>query len=134
MSGLAAQLPLTRDPDDGIRLIRDFRQLARQNLTNLLFTIEGERIMNPSFGVGLKKYLFENDTIALRSELSSRIRSQVSRYIPYINIINLSFKSSVNNKEIDGNTLLISIEYNISPLNLLDILTVSRSNTNIATF
>lgn len=134
MAGLSVKLPLSRDPDDGLALNKDFRDLVKQNLTNLLLTIPGERIMIPDFGIGLKQYLFELDSPALRSELSSRIRSQTTKYLPYINIINLSFKSVAEDSNIDRNLLAITIEYNIVPLNFVDSLDVGREDNDIVIF
>jgi len=134
MTGLSVRLPLARDPDDGIALTKDFRTLVRQNLTNLLLTIPGERIMIPAFGIGLKQYLFEIDTPALRSEISSKIRTQVARYLPYVSITNLTFKSVVDDLDIDKNFIALTIEYDIIPLNFVDSLDVSRADNNIVIF
>lgn len=134
MSGLSVKLPLSRDPDDGLSLNKGFPELVKQNLLMILLTIPGERMMLPEFGVGLKRYLFDNDSPALRSELSSKIRSQVSRYLPYINITSLSFKTSNQNNDIDRNLLIIRIDYMILPLNILDQLNVHHTDTNITIF
>jgi phage baseplate assembly protein W len=128
MAGLSVKLPLSRDPDDGVALNKDFKDLVRQNLTMILLTIPGERMMLPEFGVGLKNYLFELDTMALRSEIGSKIRSQVSRYLTYIDIINLEFNSS------GGNLLSIRIDYFIKPINMTDVLDVSRNDNDITVF
>ena len=134
MVGLSVKLPLSRDPDDGLALNKDFKDLVKQNLTNLLLTIPGERIMIPDFGIGMKQYLFELDTAALRSELSSKIRSQTTKYLPYISILNLSFKSVIEDRNIDRNLLAITIEYNIVPLNFVDSLDVGREDNDIVIF
>lgn len=128
-SGLSVKLPLTLDPDDGIALNKDFKDLVKQNLTMLLLTVNGERIMIPDFGIGLKQYLFELDTMLLRSELSSKIRTQVSKYLPFVNIKNLSFKSST-----DNNILGVNIEYSITPLNFVDNLSLERLDNDIIIF
>jgi len=59
--GLSVKLPLYLDPDDGIGLNKTYRESVKQNFLNLLLTIPGERVMIPRFGVGLKRFLFEND-------------------------------------------------------------------------
>ena len=134
MSGLSVSLPLSKDSDDGLKLNKDFKDLVRQNLLMLLLTIKGERIMHPDFGVGLKRYLFELDTPALRSELSSKIRSQVSKYLSYINIINLSFESQIEKPQMDKNLLVVRIEYIILPLNISDNISITREDNTLITF
>ena len=134
MSGISVSLPLSKDSDDGLKLNKDFKDLVRQNLLMLLLTIKGERIMHPDFGVGLKRYLFELDTPALRSELSSKIRSQVSKYLSYINIINLSFESQIEKPQMDKNLLIVRIEYIILPLNISDNISITREDNTLISF
>ena len=73
-SGLAVKLPLTVDKQFGpYGLITDYAELVKQNFKMLILTIPGERIMNPDFGIGLKKYLFEMDTHSTYAEINDRI-------------------------------------------------------------
>ena len=115
MSGLAPKLPLHRDEKDGYALIKSFKELAEQNLKMLILTIPGERMMDPEFGVGLKRYLFEQNHPFVRNDIETEIRSQVSHYLPYINILNVKFTDSTDTDPY-GNLLNISIEYLIIPL------------------
>lgn len=126
--GLSTKLPLTRSPDDGCEQNKTFQQLVKQNFLMLLLTNQGERMMIPDFGIGLKSYLFETDSIGLRSELSSKIRSQVNKYLSYVKIINLEFNSGVG-----GNFLSIKIEYEIIPLNFNDSIEVAKQENDIIT-
>ena len=59
--GLAPGIPFVTDSRDGIKLIKDYIDLVNQNLTMLLLTSPGERIMDPYFGVGMKQFIFEMD-------------------------------------------------------------------------
>ena len=68
MPGLAVKLPLSRSSIDGNTLIKNNIERTKQNFKMLLLTIPGERIMDPRFGVGLKKYIFSMNT-ASTSEL-----------------------------------------------------------------
>ena len=60
------------------------REQVKSNLINLLLTQPGERIFLPKYGVGLKYLLFEQQ-INLEV-LEEKIRTQVTRYIPQIEI------------------------------------------------
>ena len=130
-SGISAKLPLSIDPDDGISLNKTYRDVARQNLINLLLTIPGERIMIPDFGVGMKMFLFENDTSALRSQIHSNITSQVSKYLPYIQIEKINFQSFSENELMDRNMLSINIIYKVVPLGTIDEITLNSKNDDI---
>lgn len=127
MAGISAKLPLARDPDDGIGLNKDFRDSVRQNIIMLLLTIPGERMMIPDFGVGLKTYLFEQDNEPLRQEISAKFREQLDRYLPFVDLINISYASQADDPTISENTLVIGIEYAIVPLDAVDVLVLEAS-------
>jgi phage baseplate assembly protein W len=120
MSGITPLLPLTIDGINGIRLITEYRELIKQNFKNLLLTVPGERVMDADFGVGLEQYLFELDNDMLRGRIRGRIEQQVSKYLPYIRIANISFESAQEDAVVDVNLLSVSVEYVIIPLDALD--------------
>ena len=106
--GLSAALPLIVNEQDGpYRLNKIIPELARQNLKMVILTNPGERVMIPEFGVGLSSYIFENDSPQLRSDIIGRISSQVSEYLPYIFLENIS----VNPFGENDNQLIVSIGY-----------------------
>ena len=126
MAGLSPKLPLRRDYTDGYALNKNFRDLVKQNFKMLLLTIPGERMMMPKFGVGLKRYLFELNTQANSNIIQTEIRTQVRRYLPYINLEIIDIQSSNTDPTISNNFLSVSIRYRIEPLgNLKDVLTVN---------
>ena len=126
MAGLSPKLPLRRDYTDGYALNKNFRDLVKQNFKMLLLTIPGERMMMPSFGVGLKRYLFELNTIGNSNIIEAEIRTQVRRYLPFINLEIIDIQSSNTDPTISNNFLSVSIRYRIAPLgNLKDALTVN---------
>ena len=63
----------------------------RQNLKMLLLTIPGERVMEPSFGVGIKAFLFENFSSGVQSAIDTRVREQCALFIPALTIIDIQF-------------------------------------------
>ena len=73
MSSLGVKLPLARDSSDGFGMIKNFKTMIKQNFKMLLLTNPGERVMEPDFGVGRKKFLFENSSGASNpKELTAR--------------------------------------------------------------
>jgi hypothetical protein len=118
--GLSPKLPLTRDSEDGYSLNKTYREMVKQNVRMLLFTAPGERIMDPNFGVGLKTYLFENMHSALYGNIESKIRKQISTYMPFIRVIELNFYDSQADGISNENYLKIEFKYLIKPLNEID--------------
>lgn len=127
--GISAKLPLARDYEDGIALNKSIKDSIKQNLKNLILTSPGERIMDPNFGVGLNRFVFENDLGTLRGELTARINSQINRYMPFIRIQNLSFESSLENDYLDKNFLQIRVFYFIEAIGSLDFIDVETTAT-----
>jgi hypothetical protein len=84
----------------------------------LVMTNPGERVMEPTFGVGLQGYLFENFTSSTYAEINEKIKQQAKLYIPVIKILRVSF----NDADIDRNTLGISIVYAIPKIGMKDLL------------
>ena len=82
----------------------------------LILTVPGERIMDPSFGVGLKRYLFEYNGPETYSNISAKIHQQVAKYLPYISITNLNYSTPDNDPDLFPHTLSLRISFNIVPL------------------
>ena len=91
----------------------------------LVLTLPGERIMDPDFGVGIRQYLFEIDDDGIRSAVRTRIISQAAKYLPFVEVVEVSFSSQAQNINLDPNTLFISITYIITPLEFVDKLDIS---------
>ena len=99
MSGISPKLPLYTDPVDGIALNKTLKQMTRQNLKMIILTSPGERIMYPKFGVGIRRYLFMNNTQRTLSDISRKIEQQVRTYLPSVTIRSIKFLSE-NGEEI----------------------------------
>tara|TARA_R110000824_G_scaffold20925_12_gene78509 strand:- start:147 stop:521 length:375 start_codon:yes stop_codon:yes gene_type:complete len=120
MAGLSVKIPLQRDKTDGYKLNKTYQEMIKQNFKNLVLTIPGERIMDPLFGVGLRKYLFEQNSSVVREEISSNIYEQTKKYMPFINIDNIDFGQA----EQIANMLFVRVEYSITPLSSQDSINI----------
>lgn len=108
---IAPSFPLRINEDTGnyeTYGISDLTKVVDQNIKMTLLTVPGERMMDNNFGVGLSKYLFENDTSIARGggdlpPLRENILSQLSTYVSYITIQDLEINFS-------GNTNLMNIK------------------------
>jgi phage baseplate assembly protein W len=123
MNGYSPKLPLIEDSQDGFyNSNKTILEVANQNLKMLVLTNPGERIMDPKFGVGLRQYLFSQNTGDLQEGIKNRVYTQVDKYLPYIVINNVDITSP---DDFDGNTLYVSINYSIPSLNISDVLNIS---------
>ena len=118
-NGFNVKQPLKASNVDGaFELIKEPTPAIKQNLKFLVLTSPGERIRVPSFGVGLRRYLFENLTPALQNTIRQRIVEQANLFMPYIQITAVLFDDS----KIDENLLSVQINY------------VSRTSTAFSDF
>jgi len=116
MASYSARLPLAYDPREGYSGLVTIKDVALQNLKMVLYTEPGERVWDIDFGVGIKRYLFEQSSNITFSNLQQRIRQQVTKYLPYIQILNLSINAINENNEIveSSNFVKVDIFFSIS--------------------
>ena len=127
--GLGVKLPLFVDPTDGAYgLHKDIESLAQQNLKMIILTSPGERIMFPDFGVGVRNYLFEQNTEGTQNFIRQRVQEQVAKYAPYIAIEELTVSSpdAIGSlpSEKDQNRLNIFIRFRVPGANIISNLTI----------
>jgi phage baseplate assembly protein W len=127
MPGFSPKLPLVTDQEDGYALTKNLKEVAKQNFKMLVLTNPGERIMDPTFGVGILAYLFENNTPSVYQQIESRIRQQAEKYLPYITVENIQFNSPIDNPGLADNFLGVSISYSIQRLGVRDTLQISTN-------
>ena len=84
---------------------------VKSNLINLLLTDQGERLMEPNFGVGVRSLLFEQ--YIDKETLKSRMIDQASIYIPEIEISDVFIKRENPETTPELHTLQISIYYKV---------------------
>jgi phage baseplate assembly protein W len=118
-SGISAKLPLTINEVFGAYdLNTNFRDLATQNLKMLLLTNPGERIMNPNFGVGLRRFFFENNDPSTWSQISDRTIEQARIYMNFIRIDNINYNYREDNPDLFPHSLAMTITFTIIPLQI----------------
>lgn len=124
MQGFSPKLPLIYDhTDDGVyALNKTLIETIRQNLKMLLLTSPGERIMDSNFGVGIRRYLFEQDTFSIREELQNKIATQVSLYLNFIIIEEIDISPPNSN---DENVMYLRIRYKVPSININDELNIA---------
>jgi len=91
-NGFSAVTPLHRDNEDGFySLTKTLAQNVKQNFKNLILTSPGERVMLTNFGVGIRNFLFQNNSTILQNDITIRISEQVETYMPFVRIDNIEF-------------------------------------------
>lgn len=129
----APKFPLRKKKNGTFQNVDDLKDLIKFHLINLILTNPGEKISDPEYGVGLRKYLFENFSSGASVEIRQAIEEGIRRYIPYIN---LDFVAT--EELMEQNELKISIHYIIldtSEKQLLEIaLNIGETGTTSPVF
>ena len=87
------------------------KEQVKSNLINLLLTSPGERLMNPTFGVGIRNLLLEQ-TID-KEQVKNRIIDGAQSYIPEINITDVFIKRENFETTPEIHTVRISVYYKV---------------------
>ena len=128
LEGISVSLPLTYDSVDGpYELNKNLRDVVKQNLKNLVLTSPGERVMLPDFGVGARRFLFEPNTGLVFSDLKSKITSQVTKYLPFIQLEDLIVLTSEQDASLSPNSARLILKYNIGVVNEQDTLMITQN-------
>ena len=80
------------------------KEQTKTNLINVLLTEPGERVYEPTYGVGIKQMLFEQSPN--ENNLNEKINQQVNIHIPEITIVD----TKVNFNE-DEHILYVALTY-----------------------
>jgi phage baseplate assembly protein W len=121
VASYAISLPLTQDTSDGYTMIKRLKTLVKQNMKMLILTNPGERVMEPEYGVGVRQFLFENFQSDVYERIDNKIREQVAKYIPAVQIRKIQFADS----NPDTNTLALYLEYSIPQIATSDLLEIT---------
>ncbi len=95
------------------------KEATKNNLINYFLTNPGERPLNPTFGGGLRAFIFEQITTDNLDFLEEEISNNLNLFFPNINIDDLN----ILQKE-DNNTINVSLNYSIINTNINDTLEI----------
>jgi phage baseplate assembly protein W len=98
------------------------REAIKTNLINFLLTGQGERVFNPGFGAGLRKFVFQQIDTQGVSEIENYILSIIEKYFPNIQGV-VQIQTAP-----DQNTIFITITYSIVNTGINDTLQINLSN------
>jgi len=130
MPSVSVKLPLQIDAQDGYVMNKTVYAAVKQNLKMLILTSPGERVMDPLFGVGLRRYLFELANEFTYDDIRGKITQQIKRYMPFVKIKNIAIKAPEQGLYMSsGVPISIQLLYTIDGLQTDDILEISTSQT-----
>ena len=73
-------------------------KIIKNDILQLLFTVPGERIYRPNFGVNLRNFVFEPLTEASVDSLSLEISDKIATYEPRVKVRNIDLERDEDNR------------------------------------
>jgi phage baseplate assembly protein W len=110
MKALGMNYPIENGQQGYFEQTFDSLQNEKVKLSNLMNTIEGERYMQPSFGLGIHKYLFDQITSNISNKMETEIRKKIAYWLPNLIINNLYIDVLTN---VDRNTINVEIDFSL---------------------
>ncbi len=83
------------------------QEAIKNNLINYFLTEPGEIPLNPSFGGGLRSFIFSQLEEGNISDLKNNISLKLSQYFPSVNVISLDVFETTNST----NSITVSLKY-----------------------
>jgi len=96
------------------------KDALKNNLINFFLTDPGERFLNPTFGGGLRAFIFEQITNNNLDFLKEDISGKLNNSFPNINIISLNVL-----KNDDFNSINVELNYQVSNTNISDTININ---------
>jgi phage baseplate assembly protein W len=100
---------------DGTLSLAAYEEDVRQAIRIILGTEPGERVMRPTFGAGLRAFVFEPINTSTISRLESRVRDALITWEPRIDVRSVT----VTPDTAQAGRLLVEIEYLVRATNAL---------------
>jgi len=94
----------------------------KNNLINFFLTELGERYLNPTFGGGLRSFIFEQITNNTTELLKEDIQAKINTYFPNVIVSSLDVFQNT-----DINSLVVSINYTIADTAISDEIEIAFS-------
>ena len=95
------------------------KESTKNNLINFFLTNPGEIPLNPTFGGGLREFIFEQIIDDNLDFLQEQIQDNLNTFFPNVNVENLEIL-----KQEDTNTITVELTYNVINTNISDTLEI----------
>ena len=101
--------PLSNGERDFFKMYTTRLEQIKFEMKNLILTSPGENLSDPTYGVGLRNYLFEMNNPDVITNITSNIRIQMATYLPGVGVESINAIRDATN--IDSGLLGIKISF-----------------------
>jgi len=101
---------------DGFPSLADPAKVIFYHITSLLLSAVKERVMNPSYGVNVHSYIFENLTPIMMARISSVVTGAIEEWEPNAKVLKVA-PSIEGEDRYSQTTIIFDISYRIANQN-----------------
>ena len=98
--GLGILLPVERGANGYFNSGYDALTQVRSNLTNLILTRRGERVMQPEFGCAVHEHIFDHITDDLMAQVRGSVEEAVQIWMPFVTIESVEVSKDENENKV----------------------------------
>ena len=125
---IGLELPLTHTQEGYFKRTKTALEQDKYNIRNLLLTIKGERLGNPTFGTNLLSLVFTQENTDLEARVEEEIRASMAEFLPFINIVSIETNFSEENMS----TAIVNLRFTLNvDTTSEENLTLDFSNYNL---
>ena len=95
----------------------------QDDLKILILTNFGERPIHFDFGANLRPLIFELQGSDLRQAISDTIIAAIEKWMPFVNVVNLTVDDETTSTTLRPNEVHISLEFSVGNIDITRILT-----------
>ncbi len=108
-------LPIRRDDkkDGFFATTSTTIEAVKNNIRNLLFTDEGERLFQPNLGLNLRRLLFEHITDENLFDVQNSILDKMEFWLPFVEVRDIQVSTNIDDTSIGVNEIRVKILFNI---------------------
>lgn len=107
---LGSPFPIVKNPLGLMRTVTG-TEAVKGDLLQLILTNPGERVMLPTFGIPLRKLLFEQNTPTLANTVRNMIIGAIKDWEPRVTILDLQVLNGGFNASLDPDDDLTEVEH-----------------------
>lgn len=101
-----------------LRGSKNLDEAIKSNVRSLLTTNRGERLMHMDLGCSLQDFLFEKQDNSTKSSIADRIKSQFSKWLPYLTIKELFISFSSERDDIGDQGFIIEMKFSYGNIDM----------------
>lgn len=137
-TGIEVMTPFQINPATGqVATVQNYQLVLAQHVLSVMMTAIPERVMLPTYGVGMQNYVFQPQTDLLGAEIQKSIENQLSTWEPAITVQSVTIFQAPQSP----NVLNVTLTYSVIPFTGTNSITVALGGqiptapiTTIATF